>query len=183
MAPPFTDAMFDSKDGMLTSVWGPALWHVLHTISFNYPVAPSKEQQRQYRHFVHSLGRVLPCVHCRTNFQQNLRDCRFGSRCFKDRRHFSRFIFRLHNQVNRMLGKPTDGSFKRVRERYEHFRSRCVEDPAKELLKESRGAREGGCVEPLYGSKAKCLLRIVPKDSHHRTFAIDRSCRLRRSAG
>ena len=28
---------------MLTSVWGPSLWHSLHTISFNYPVKPTKE--------------------------------------------------------------------------------------------------------------------------------------------
>ena len=25
-----------SGDGMLTSVWGPSLWHYLHTMSFNY---------------------------------------------------------------------------------------------------------------------------------------------------
>ena len=29
-----------SNDGMLTSVWGPPLWHVLHCISFNYPNKP-----------------------------------------------------------------------------------------------------------------------------------------------
>ena len=28
---------------MLTAVWGPPLWHTLHTISFNYPIKPSKE--------------------------------------------------------------------------------------------------------------------------------------------
>ena len=26
---------FASGDGMLTSVWGPSLWHYLHTMSFN----------------------------------------------------------------------------------------------------------------------------------------------------
>ena len=26
---------FQSGDGMLTSVWGPSLWHYLHTLSFN----------------------------------------------------------------------------------------------------------------------------------------------------
>ncbi len=40
----FTENDFNSGDGMLTSVWGPALWHSLHTMSFNYPVNPSDEQ-------------------------------------------------------------------------------------------------------------------------------------------
>ena len=26
---------FNSCDGMLTTVWGPGMWHFLHTMSFN----------------------------------------------------------------------------------------------------------------------------------------------------
>ena len=33
----FTYTDYNSGDGMLTSVWGPGLWHYLHTMSFNYP--------------------------------------------------------------------------------------------------------------------------------------------------
>jgi hypothetical protein len=29
----------------MTSVWGSPMWHVLHTISFNYPIKPTKEQK------------------------------------------------------------------------------------------------------------------------------------------
>ena len=36
-----------SGDGMVTSTWGPALWHYLHTISFNYPTNPSKIQKKK----------------------------------------------------------------------------------------------------------------------------------------
>ena len=36
-----------SGDGMLTSVWGPALWHYLHVISFNYPVNPTNLQKKK----------------------------------------------------------------------------------------------------------------------------------------
>ena len=50
---------------MVTNVWGPSLWHVLHTISFNYPVNPTEEQKQQYKDFVLSLGNVLPCGACR----------------------------------------------------------------------------------------------------------------------
>ena len=38
-----------SGDGMLTTIWGPAMWHTLHTISFNYPVKPSCDDKKNYR--------------------------------------------------------------------------------------------------------------------------------------
>ncbi len=38
----FTRKHYNSGDGMLTTVWGPSLWHYLHTMSFNYPVKPTK---------------------------------------------------------------------------------------------------------------------------------------------
>ena len=37
----YTQKNFKSNDGMLTSVWGPSLWHVLHCMSFNYPIKPN----------------------------------------------------------------------------------------------------------------------------------------------
>ena len=30
----YSEKEFNSGDGMLTAVWGPSLWHTLHTISF-----------------------------------------------------------------------------------------------------------------------------------------------------
>ena len=37
----FSSEDYKSSNGMLTSVWGPPMWHSLHTISFNYPVNPT----------------------------------------------------------------------------------------------------------------------------------------------
>ena len=44
---------FSSGDGMLTSVWGPSLWHYLHTMSFNYPVNPTGKQKKAYKSFIY----------------------------------------------------------------------------------------------------------------------------------
>ena len=44
----FKKEHFDSGDGMLTLIWGPPLWHTLHTISFNYPVKPNKDDKDNY---------------------------------------------------------------------------------------------------------------------------------------
>ena len=32
---------FYSGDGMVTKIWGPVAWTLLHTISFNYPINPT----------------------------------------------------------------------------------------------------------------------------------------------
>ena len=50
-----------SGDGMLTTVWGPSMWHYLHTMSFNYPIHPSADDKKHYRDFIISLQHVLPC--------------------------------------------------------------------------------------------------------------------------
>ena len=31
----YTKKDYNSNEGMLTSVWGPGMWHFLHIISFN----------------------------------------------------------------------------------------------------------------------------------------------------
>ncbi len=57
----YTKKDFKSGDGMLTSVWGPSLWHYLHTLSFNYPVNPTPENKSKYKEFILNLQYTLPC--------------------------------------------------------------------------------------------------------------------------
>ena len=68
----FTRKDYNSGEGMLTSVWGPSLWHTLHTISFNYPVEPTKQQKQHYKLFFSNLEWILPCGYCRKNFKTTL---------------------------------------------------------------------------------------------------------------
>ena len=119
---------YDSGDGMLTSVWGPGMWHFLHTMSFNYPVAPSQQQQHQYRTFIIGLQHILPCKYCRTNLRNNFKTFPLQTCHMKNRDTFSRYVYRLHEIVNKMLGKQSGLTYCDVRERYEHFRSRCTAD-------------------------------------------------------
>ena len=70
--PVFTKEDYDSNNGMMTSIWGPPMWHFLHCISFNYPVNPTKEQKKNYYKFYSNLVNVLPCKYCRDNLSKNL---------------------------------------------------------------------------------------------------------------
>ena len=94
-----------SGDGMLTTVWGPAMWHSLHTISFNYPVKPTRKEKKDYRRFILNLQNVLPCRYCRENLKRNFKAHPLRMCDMKDRDSFSRYIYKLHEVVNKMLGK------------------------------------------------------------------------------
>lgn len=164
----YTKMEYLSGDGMLTTVWGPSMWHYLHTMSFNYPNRPSMEEKRHYRNFILSLRHVLPCKHCRINLQKNFKLLPLRMSNMSDRTSFSRYVYDLHELVNKMLGKHSGLSYCDVRERYEHFRSRCVDTVEKKT--------ESGCTEPLYGKKAKCVIQIVPQERKCDTIQIDKQC-------
>ena len=64
---------YTANDGMISSVWGPAMWHYLHTMSFNYPVRPTCDEKRHYQAFILNLQYVLPCGKCRKNLKKNFK--------------------------------------------------------------------------------------------------------------
>jgi len=165
---------YKSGDGMLTSVWGPGLWHYLHTMSFNYPDCPTPADKTKYRNFIMSMKAILPCKYCRINMRKNLKTIPLNNKALKNRTNFSKWMFRLHEHVNKMLKKKSGLKYHQVRETYENFRSRCTLDINKK--KENQEKKESGCVVPLYGKKSKCLIRIVPKDNREITLKIDKKC-------
>ena len=167
---------YKSGDGMLTSVWGPSLWHYLHTMSFNYPVKPTLADKKNYKNFILSLKNVLPCKYCRINLTTNFKNLPIRNCDMKNRDTFSRYVYKLHEHVNKMLNKKSGLSFCDVRERYEHFRSRCTQEKPKIFKVNKTRKREKGCTEPLYGKKSKCIIKIVPKEDKCKTFQINKKC-------
>jgi len=181
-----------SGDGMLTTVWGPSLWHALHTMSFNYPVKPTVEQKKEYRAFMLSLVHVLPCKYCRENLRKNFKKLPLTVADMKDRTTFSKYVYNLHELINTMLKKKSGLTYCDVRERYEHFRARCTLDDPKKKEEEKEKEKEKdkdkgkeedkdktvekGCTEPLYGKKAKGVILIMPQEKKCPTFQMDEAC-------
>lgn len=160
---------YHSNDGMLTSVWGPSAWHFIHCVSFNYPVNPTCDDKRNYRNFILNLRHVLPCGKCRVNLCKNLKKNPITWKHMKNRDTFSKYVYFLHESINKLLGKKSGLRYSDVRERYEHFRSRCT-------ITKSTKHEEKGCVNPVYGEKSKCVLQIVPDKEKCETFQIDEKC-------
>lgn len=186
---------YNSNNGMLTTVWGPGMWHYLHTMSFNYPVEPTKTDKRHYRDFILQLQYVLPCGKCRKNLVRNFKRLPLTAKDLESREMFSKYIYNLHEVVNKMLGKKSGLSYDDVRIRYEHFRARCANDSSKQLkgilsqvqhnktqknhVKFAKNAsiiKERGCTEPIYGKKSKCVIQIVPQETKCETFQMDKEC-------
>ena len=174
-----------SGDGMLTTIWGPNMWHYLHTLSFNYPINPTSDNKKYYKEFILNLQHTLPCKHCRINLKNNFKAHPLLECHLKNRDSFSRYIYTLHEIVNKMLNKKSGLSYCDVRERYEHFRSRCTdnisalkkENKLFKFRKSKKGKKtEKGCTEPLYGKKAKCVLNIVPQEQKINTINIHHKC-------
>lgn len=175
----FTKKDYNSGDGMLTMSWGPAMWHYLHMMSFNYPVNPTPENKKQYKDFIVSLQHVLPCKYCRINLANNLKKKPLLACHMANRETFSRYVYELHETVNKMLHKKSKLTYCDVRERYEHFRSRCTDEKPKVFnFKQSstRKKKEKGCTEPLYGKKSRCVINIVPQEDKSATFKMDKKC-------
>ena len=175
----FTKKDYNSGDGFLTSVWGPAMWHYLHTMSFNYPVNPTPEDKKHYRDFIINLQYVLPCKYCRMNLTNNFKKKPLQMCDMASRDTFSRYIYELHETINKMLGKKSHLTYCQVRDRYENFRSRCTEEKGKVFTFKkttTKKKKEKGCTEPLYGKKSKCVINIGPQEDKSATFKMDKKC-------
>lgn len=173
----YSEEDYASSDGFLTTVWGPMLWSYLHTMSFNYPVEPTQENKVHYREFILNLQNVLPCKYCRMNLTKNLKTLPLTMADMKNRDTFSRYVYNLHEVVNKMLKKTCKLSYEEVRDRYENFRSRCTQqDLVVKKTKKNTTKKEKGCTTPLYGKKSKCVIKIIPQENKEETFQMDKKC-------
>jgi hypothetical protein len=163
---------FTSGDGMLTSVWGPSLWHYLHTMSFNYPVNPTQEEKHNYRKIILNLKNVLPCKYCRLNLKKNFKELPLTIKHMKNRETFSRYVYELHELINKMLNKKSGLSYNDVRERYEHFRARCNKGKKIIISKDHKG-----CTDPVNKIKSKGVVKIVPITNKCESLEIDDKCK------
>ncbi|GAV01162.1 hypothetical protein RvY_11914 [Ramazzottius varieornatus] len=78
-------------------------WSFLHTMAATYPEKPSVEQQSDMRSFVHLFSKFYPCVHCAKDLQEELKT---NVPDTSSQSSFAQWMCRMHNTVNKKLGKP-----------------------------------------------------------------------------
>ena len=106
-----------SKDnGMMTKVWGPAGWVFLHSCAMGYPIKIDKKdkehrkRKRETKKFFESVGYVFPCRYCRESYMLFIKEAPLAGH-LDTRQNLCRWLYRIHNKVNKKLGVPKCKSF------------------------------------------------------------------------
>ena len=88
--------------------WGPAAWGFLHTVTFVYPLEPTRADRVALYEYIVAFSAVIPCVECRRHFQSMVeRDVTSpSSAALGSRDAASRLAVQWHNSVNARIGKP-----------------------------------------------------------------------------
>ena len=152
------------KNGMITGIWGGPSWVSLHSIAHGYPIDPDAYDSEKgfpigttrsnYRTYFTMLGEVLPCKYCRNSYKMFILENPIK---LDSRMDLARWLWEIHNKVNKKLGKvypESEISFENVYKRYESYRAQC---PPK--------SDANGCINPAGNlPKRKCV--IIIQDVH-----------------
>ena len=109
---------------MKPSVWGPFVWSTLHLVALGYPKNPTMFDKSIYKNFFASIGTVLPCTKCTSNYSKHFAE--FPIDTFLDSRE-SLFLWtvKLHNIVNAEKGKEI-WSIERAKKYYDDLITKGV---------------------------------------------------------
>ncbi|OMH84187.1 FAD-linked sulfhydryl oxidase ALR [Zancudomyces culisetae] len=95
---------FDSPPD--STVLGSSSWTFLHTMAAYYPEAPTIQQQKEMTTFINLFAKFYPCSTCSQHLVAELNDPSKEKPQVKNNRDLSLWMCKLHNGVNRRLGKP-----------------------------------------------------------------------------
>tara|TARA_B110001450_G_C17513912_1_gene437597 strand:- start:29 stop:445 length:417 start_codon:yes stop_codon:yes gene_type:complete len=84
---------------MDATIWGPNLWFFLHTLSFEYPESPTKEDINGHYMFFKSLTEILPCKICRNHYTKFFNNNPIKNYLNK-KTDLIKWVLKCHNNVN-----------------------------------------------------------------------------------
>lgn len=125
-----------SQNGLITKIWGPHMWITLHSITFGYPINPTEENKIKYKKFFRLVGDLLPCFHCRESYN-NFIKCgitKLDDSVFENRESLTKWLYYVHEAVNKKLGVDYGVSYEDVVIRYESYRASCNQNDIIEKL-------------------------------------------------
>lgn len=110
---------------MNSNEWGPRTWFLIHTVAFNYPEEPTKDDKQKFKNFIYALSDVLPCKYCKPSFKRYLEEIPLEP-YLKDRKGVSYWSYLIHDRVNKKLGKKSP-PYAEIVKVFEPLRATCNE--------------------------------------------------------
>jgi len=86
--------------------WGSSGWKLLHYITLSYPDNPTAIDKKNMKNFFASFQTVIPCKTCATNFKKHMTKYPLTDNILSSRRNLVHWLIDIHNEVNKLLGKP-----------------------------------------------------------------------------
>lgn len=78
-------------------------WTFLHTTAAYYSENPSPDDKIQMTNFINLFSKIYPCSHCAHHLQSYIKK---HPPTLNDNKELSLWFCDVHNQVNKLLGKP-----------------------------------------------------------------------------
>ena len=86
-------------------IWGPHYWFFLHTISMSYPIHPNAVTKKKYYDFVQNIPLFIPVESMAGEFSKLLDQ--YPVQPYLDNKEsFIRWMWFIHNKINKKLEKP-----------------------------------------------------------------------------
>jgi hypothetical protein len=86
-------------------IWGPHYWFFLHTIAMSYPVHPNAVTKKKYYDFVQNIPLFIPVESMAGEFSKLLDQ--YPVQPYLDNKEsFIRWMWFIHNKINKKLEKP-----------------------------------------------------------------------------
>jgi hypothetical protein len=86
-------------------VWGPMFWMTIHLVALGYPSSPTYTDKRSAKNFFEALANLIPCPICREHYKGHLEKHPISPNLDTNKDLFD-WTVKLHNEVNKSLGKP-----------------------------------------------------------------------------
>jgi len=86
-------------------IWGPHYWFFLHTIAMTYPIHPNAVTKKKYYEFVQNIPLFIPVEIMAGEFSKLLDQ--YPVQPYLDNREsFIRWMWFIHNKINKKIEKP-----------------------------------------------------------------------------
>jgi hypothetical protein len=116
-------------------------------MTFNYPHNPTDKEKEHYKIYFETLANTLPCEECRESYSKFIKNgvTILDSNALKNRSTLTKWLYYIHEAVNKKLNVNYGVSYDDIVKKYEAFEADCAVPIKNKSIKETEA---GQCMAP-----------------------------------